>query len=162
MVAVVVLSLAATCITPMGASLWLSMPETIAKSAANQIVEWRPPEFLVTYPAFWVALTLLLVTTWTNRRHIDTERHAVMIAVALALLPVALRARRNVPPFMLFAVPALTYNLAGWFARFSEGKSGFSGTVTRASTRARSSFSRPVRSGPKSSPLVPPAAASST
>jgi hypothetical protein len=120
LLAVVLASFAATCVTPMGASLWLSIPDTIGKSAANQIVEWRPPEFLSTYPAFWVTLTLLLLTTWTNRLRIDTERHAVLIAVAFALLPLALRARRNVPPFMLIAVPALTYNLAGWFARLTE------------------------------------------
>ena len=120
----------ATCVTPLGGSLWWRIPESIHKSSVNQIVEWQPPSlFDPTYLAFWAVAAAVVVSTWTNRSRIRTDRHAALIGIALALLPLALRSRRNVPPFLLVALPALTYNLADSLARWRDGRSRDAGTV---------------------------------
>jgi hypothetical protein len=110
---------AATCITPLGASLWWEIPESIKRSSVNRIVEWRAPSLTdPTYLAFWIVAAAFAVTTWMHRQRIrGGERHAVLVAVALALIPLALRSRRNIPPFMLVALPAVTWNLAEWLDR---------------------------------------------
>ena len=106
-------STAATFLTPLGVSLWTTIPESIHKSSVNQIVEWSFASPLDgTYTAFWLLVVVFSATTLVSWRRIRSDEHAVLVAVAFALLPLALRSRRNIPPFMLIAVPALTHNLA--------------------------------------------------
>jgi hypothetical protein len=106
---------AATFITPLGASLWWTIPESVHKSTMNQIIEWRAPSPSdATYLTFWVTVLVFPVSIWVFRRSIRSNDHIVLIAVALALMPLALRYRRNVPPFLLVAAPALAHTLAGW------------------------------------------------
>jgi hypothetical protein len=116
-------SLAATFLTPLGAQLWWNIPASVEKSIANRIVEWRPPSvFDADYFAFWVVAAALLTSTWVFRRSIRDTKHAMVLGVALAVLPLAIRYSRNTAPFMLLAIPALTLNLAGVLARWREPK----------------------------------------
>src|SRR6476660_7325525 len=105
---------AATLATPLGFHLWTTIPQSIQKSMANGIVEWRPPAlFGLQHLAFWIVLLLFAVTTVVRRRTIVTKEHAALTVVSLALLPLALRYNRNVTPFLLVAVPALSRTLLG-------------------------------------------------
>ena len=105
---------AATLATPLGFHLWTTIPQSIQKSMANGIVEWRPPAlFGLQHLAFWIVLLLFAVTTVVRRRTIVTKEHAALTVVSLALLPLALRYNRNVTPFLLVAVPALSRTLFG-------------------------------------------------
>ena len=107
----------ATFMTPLGVSLWSTIPESIHKSSVNQIVEWSFASPLVgTYAAFWLVVILLVATTFMSRHRISGDRHAVLVAIALMLLPLAIKSRRNIPPFLLIALPALSHNLAVSFA----------------------------------------------
>jgi hypothetical protein len=122
-VVVAVLSVGATFVTPLGWHLWSMILETLTKSAANEIMEWQPPRFIDgAYFILWpTAIALLLSTLWLHRRatrsprHALSADHAMLIGAAVALLPSALRMRRNVPPFLLIAIPTLTYAFAEWF-----------------------------------------------
>jgi hypothetical protein len=110
---VLLTSFAATFMTPLGVGLWTTIPESIHKSAVNQIVEWSfASPFDGAYTAFWIVAIVFTATTVWYRHRITTDQHAVLVAVALAILPLAIKSRRNIPPFLLMALPALSHNLA--------------------------------------------------
>lgn len=99
---------AATLLTPLGLDLWKTIPESIQKSMANGIQEWRPPILLGWRDlSFWFFAAATVTAVALRWRRITTREHAIPIFVALALLPLALRYSRNITPFMLVAVPAL-------------------------------------------------------
>jgi hypothetical protein len=98
---------AATLATPLGMDLWKTIPESIQKSMANGIQEWHPPILGWRDLSFWLFAAAMLVATALRWRRITTREQAVLVAVALALLPLALRYSRNITPFILVAVPAL-------------------------------------------------------
>jgi hypothetical protein len=123
MVVLTVLAFCATWATPLGPGLWLRIPESIHRSAVNRIVEWMPPGLSSTYVGFWALAIALAVTAWRCRRRIDEDVHASVLSVALALLPLALRARRNVAPFLMLAVPAISHNLHVFRRTRQEGSS---------------------------------------
>jgi hypothetical protein len=99
----------ATGITPLGFSLWTEVPAALKRSREYGIVEWNPPR--ITDPAFapfWLlsaALIVLVIATRPWRR--KAAAPDVLLWVALALLPVALSATRNVPALLVFLVPAV-------------------------------------------------------
>ena len=127
----------ATLVTPIGFGLWQTIPLSVQKSAMNQIVEWRSPSLLDgRYVAFWAAAAALALSTWMVRRTIATKQHAVLVAAALAVLPLALRARRNTSPFLLIAIPALTWNVSQWIqSRASRRRPAAEGLLSPASAR---------------------------
>ena len=49
----------------------------------------------------------LAALTWSFRRTLD-ERERVLVYLSAALLPLALRYSRNIPPFTIVAVPLLS------------------------------------------------------
>jgi hypothetical protein len=105
---------AATFATPLGYRLWTTIPESVHKSTMNHIGEWRPPSLSdAAEVVFWITAALLIVSTVVLRRTVRSREHAVLVAVALVLLPLAIRYRRNIPPFMLLAIPALTHTAGG-------------------------------------------------
>jgi hypothetical protein len=118
-------SFAATFLTPLGGGLWWTIPESVEKSTLNRIVEWRPPSLMdADYLAFWLVAAALLATTWIFRRSIRDREHVTVLAIALVVLPLAVRYSRNTAPFLLVAVPALTMNIAPWLARWRESRKG--------------------------------------
>jgi hypothetical protein len=98
---------AATAVTPLGPGLWGFILESARRSHETLIVEWMPA--FPTGPVeigFWViaaAFAIVLVRRW---RSLASWSNLAVVAAAVVLLPLAVRAVRNVPPFVLLAVPA--------------------------------------------------------
>ena len=106
--------LVATLATPLGLTFWTEIPASLARIRQLGIQEWAPPR--LTAPAlipFWLMAIALVVLAVARARGLsrDAEAHRrgylTICACALALLPLALTAERNVPPFLLLAVPAI-------------------------------------------------------
>jgi hypothetical protein len=109
MLLVCVACFAATLVTPLGVGLWTTIPESIQKSMANGIAEWRPPhEAGWRHVGFWLIAAGLVAAVAVRRRMITTRRDAAIVFGALALLPLAIRSSRNITPFVLMAGPALS------------------------------------------------------
>jgi hypothetical protein len=98
--------LLATMLSPLGPRFWIEILRSIQRSQINQLVEWRPPGATPALWPFWGIAAGLIVFAMLRRRQLD-ERSAMLTAIAISLLPFALRAVRNVPVFLLVAVPAL-------------------------------------------------------
>lgn len=128
---------AATLATPIGFDLWRTIPESVQKSMANGIMEWRPPVlFGWRDVSFWVTATALVGAVVIRRRRIATREDAALVAVSLALLPLALRYGRNITPFVLLALPALTHLFVpddpGVVVRSDRGERGLVNAVVLA------------------------------
>jgi len=104
----------ATCITPLGFRFWIDVVESLQRIRAMRIAEWAPPR--ATDPAlvaFWLTLGLLVLLTALRGRALwrdagaREQGHLTLCAGALALAPLAVSAVRNVPPFLMVAVPAV-------------------------------------------------------
>jgi hypothetical protein len=98
---------ALTALTPMGTRLWSFIGESMHRSRQTMIAEWMPA-----YPtgpieiAFWALAAIFLVLAVRRRRALRAWSDVVLVVSALVVLPLAFRAVRNIPPFLLLAVPA--------------------------------------------------------
>jgi hypothetical protein len=108
----------ATLISPMGWKLVPEIAASLGRSRLNQLSEWQPPGFSAWLWPFWIIAAALVIITLIYWRRFD-RRTAILTAVALAILPLAVRAVRNVPVFLLVGVPATTAALMppGWKSR---------------------------------------------
>jgi hypothetical protein len=99
---------AATLVTPLGITNWKEMLASMARSRANHIQEWQatplPPEQLL----FWGLATFFAWQVVRRWRVLESAEDRVLAVAALLTLPLAARALRNVPTFMMLAAPALT------------------------------------------------------
>ena len=102
------------CLTPIGWRFWLEIAQSLGRIEHLGIAEWAPPR--LTDPAlvgFWPMLAALIVLAVLRGRQLwrDEEArqrgHLTLVAVALALAPTSVGAVRNVPPFLMVAVPAV-------------------------------------------------------
>jgi len=118
---VVAASLLAVTATPLGASFWIEIPRSMARIRQYPIDEWKPPAVtdLHLIP-FWIAAAMFCAGLARQWRAIVTHgnrRMRIVCAGALALLPLALSAVRNVGPFLMLAIPAVsmlfTFDFAG-------------------------------------------------
>jgi hypothetical protein len=107
-------ALLATLLTPMGTRFWIAIVESLGRIRQLGIDEWAPPR--ITSAAmlpFWIAALLLVAMVVLRGRRLLQDRtgledgHLTLCLCAIALLPTALGAVRNVPPFLMTAVPAL-------------------------------------------------------
>jgi hypothetical protein len=118
------LCFAATLLTPLGIDLWRTIPESVQKSMANGIAEWRPPRAGLRDLGFWL-IAIVFVAGLARRRtdlttpETDAHRRLTLSAVALLLLPLSLRYSRNITPFVLVALPAISH-LLRWPATIRE------------------------------------------
>jgi hypothetical protein len=100
---------AATSVTPLGLSFWTEMGLSLGRIDQYQIQEWRRPQlsdpaFLPFWPlALGLVVLVVLQRPWRDPRFLRNPA----VCGALAVLPLALMAGRNVPPLMLLAVPAV-------------------------------------------------------
>jgi hypothetical protein len=97
--------------TPLGWSFWTEIPQSLARINRYPLDEWKRPGIteVVLWP-FWAIAAFFAVMLV---RHHDRVRHATagertLYALALVLLPGAVSAVRNVGPFLMVAVPALS------------------------------------------------------
>lgn len=98
---------AATLVSPLGFKLWPFVLESMERSKINQLVEWLPPDASAAQWPFWLlAAALVAMTVWRWRRL--EAGGARLVAIGLAVLPLAVRSMRNVSVFLLVGVPALT------------------------------------------------------
>ncbi|HET9369520.1 MAG TPA: hypothetical protein VFO19_04710 [Vicinamibacterales bacterium] len=105
--AIVVASIVATLASPLGVGLWSDVVASIGRSQTNLIIEWRPTTFMPTMWPFWAIAAAMPFALWHRRRLLD-DRALILAGMALATTPLAIRAVRNVPLFLIVAVPALT------------------------------------------------------
>jgi hypothetical protein len=107
---------AATALTPMGTRLWTFIGESMSRSHQTLIIEWMPA-----YPTgpveigFWVlaiAFVVLLARRW---RRLEHWTDVAIVVAAVVMLPLAVRAVRNVPVFLLLATPAASRLLGPGF-----------------------------------------------
>jgi hypothetical protein len=106
--AIVVLCFLATAATPMGASLWFEIPQSLQRLEAYDVLEWRAPSLtsLRDLP-FWGVAATAGALAWIRRRSLATEP-ALTLTIATALLFIlATRSMRNVAPFLVVAVPTI-------------------------------------------------------
>jgi hypothetical protein len=105
---VLALSIGAACLTPLGVHWWPEMIESLVRIRSLGISEWQPASLFrpVDLP-FWLVASALLVLTWRSRRTMSPET-AVLSGMALVVLPLGASAARNISPFLLVALPALT------------------------------------------------------
>jgi hypothetical protein len=109
-----VLCLVATSLTPLGWHFWLDMPQSLGRIRQLGIDEWaRPSVTNLTLLPFWITLAALVAVAAVRGRALlndpqaRRDGHITMCACALALVPLAVTAVRNVPPFLMLALPAL-------------------------------------------------------
>jgi hypothetical protein len=99
----------ATTMTPLGLSFWSEMPASLTRIEQIRISEWHAPQ--VADPvlmSFWLlSLVLVVLVALQKPWRAPGCFQNVMVVGALALVPFALNAARNVPPLMLLAVPAI-------------------------------------------------------
>jgi hypothetical protein len=98
--------------TPLGMSFWVELPHSIARIRQYPINEWQSPSptDLRLLP-FWIAAALLcagLALRWRALFTESTRQRRIMCACAVALLPFALSAVRNIGPFLMLALPAVS------------------------------------------------------
>jgi len=103
--------MAAATVTPLGLSFWLEIPQSLARIRLYPLDEWlRPRVTDLRILTFWMIAAAFCYGLVRNRgrlRRLGPDEAAVY-ACALALLPMALSAIRNVGPFLMLAAPALT------------------------------------------------------
>jgi hypothetical protein len=105
----------ATALTPLGFGMWRSIGGSVAASHHTGIMEWQRIRLDDPYGLIVLALAIgFVVLVIARRRWLARTgwNDWAITAAALALLPLALYAVRNVAPFMLVAFPAATRLLA--------------------------------------------------
>ena len=102
------LCLAATAATPLGISLWLEVPDSLQRLKQYGVSEWRAPSLLnLGDLPFWGVAAAAGSLAWINRERLRSRQTlALMIATGL-LFVLATRSIRNVPPFLVVAMPAI-------------------------------------------------------
>lgn len=113
-------ALAATA-TPLGASFWIEIPKSMARIRQYPIDEWQRPALVdTTMIAFWAVAIVFVVglaRRWRDLVAPGNRRMRMLCLCALALLPLAVSAVRNVGPFVMLAIPALSVLVRFDFAR---------------------------------------------
>jgi hypothetical protein len=98
--------------TPLGIGFWTEIPRSLSRINQYPLDEWARPELteLVLIPFWLIAAAYVTAVVRQLRRLGDvTAEDAMLHACALTLLAGALGAVRNVGPFLMLAVPALTH-----------------------------------------------------
>jgi hypothetical protein len=109
-VLVVLACVAATTITPFGFSFWVEIPKSLARIRLYPFDEWRRPGITVNLLPFWFIAAAFCYGLVRNRHRLRRlpPDEATLYACALAMLPLAASAVRNVGPFLMVAAPAMT------------------------------------------------------
>jgi hypothetical protein len=98
---------AATLISPLGPELWSFLPAAFERARDNQLVEWMPPGASPALWPFWMLVIALPIAAIVGRRRLD-ERAWTLAAIAMTMLPLAVRSMRNIGFFLVVGVPALS------------------------------------------------------
>ena len=101
---------ALTGLTPLGYSLWTEVPASLSRLDDYGVIEWRAPS--LTDPSlapFWLlvglfAVLIIVHKPWNVMR---SGRDTIVLLWAVAFLPIALSASRNIPALLIVLVPAI-------------------------------------------------------
>jgi hypothetical protein len=108
MVPVAVACLFATAATPLGFTLWSEVPSSLARLQSYGVLEWQPPGLAIADAPFWIAALAVVVLLYINRARLLTSwSTALPAACALMFLILSIKTRRNIPTFVLCAVPLI-------------------------------------------------------
>jgi hypothetical protein len=108
---VVLACVLATTATPLGVAFWSEIPKSLARIRLYPFDEWQRPRLTAPYLLpFWFIAAAFCYGLVRHRRHLRELRpdEATVYACALAALPLAVTAIRNVGPFLMIAAPAMT------------------------------------------------------
>jgi hypothetical protein len=114
----------ATAATPLGFRLWSFVLESTERSRQARIDEWLPAT--PTRPmeiAFWILAIGFVGLLIRRRRVLRAWPDLALVVATIAILPLAIRASRNIAPFLLAAIPA-TSRLLGADFRLGRSASG--------------------------------------
>jgi hypothetical protein len=98
---------AGTACTPLGFSLVEDVVLSLRRPDYAYVTEWQPAGVEPWTWTLFVLIAALAALTWRFRRALD-ERERALLYLAGALLPLALRYSRNIPPFTIVALPLLS------------------------------------------------------
>lgn len=101
---------AVTVVTPLGFAFWEKLPASLARLREYQVLEWRRASLTnFSLLPFWFAATDLVALTGLRGRFLLTSPTDRLITIgALLLIPLGLNSIRNIPPFLLVGLPAIT------------------------------------------------------
>jgi hypothetical protein len=110
--ATLIACLAAMTATPLGISFWTEIPKSLGRIHQYPLDEWQRPGVTdLRLLPFWMIALGLCAALVRYRRTLRPQASGparTLCASAIALLPMALSAVRNVGPFLMIAVPALS------------------------------------------------------
>jgi hypothetical protein len=120
--------LVATLATPLGLTFWTEIPRSLARIRQLGIQEWDPPRLATpSLIPFWLMAVVLVGLMVARGRELSRDVEAcrrgylTICACALGLLPLAFMAQRNVPTFLLLAVPAIAALITSGTSRSATG-----------------------------------------
>jgi hypothetical protein len=97
--------------TPLGRSFWTEIPKSLSRIHLYPLDEWRRPSVTDLHElTFWIIAIALCWALLRNRHRVSraADGDLTLYACALVALPMAMLAIRNVGPFLMIAVPAIT------------------------------------------------------
>ena len=95
-----------TAATPLGFTLWKEVPLSLARLRAYGVIEWQPPGLALVDVPFWLAGAAVCVLLLTSRSRLRSSSTVAFLGIAASMFFVlALQTRRNIPPFVICAVP---------------------------------------------------------
>jgi hypothetical protein len=102
---------AVTTLTPLGIGFWSEIPKSLDRIRQYPIEEWRAPTLMeLPLAPFWIvaaSICIGVVVRWRTLLSPENRQTRILCASALAVLPLAATAIRNVSPFVMVAAPAL-------------------------------------------------------
>jgi hypothetical protein len=107
------LCLMATAATPLGFTLWLEVPHSLGRLQDYGVIEWRPPSLANSFDlAFFAVAAALGALAFRRRATLFSLRRLTLTLAAGLLFVLATRSLRNVPPFLIVALAAISDLLA--------------------------------------------------
>ena len=98
-----------TLLTPLGLTFWEELPTSLGRLDAYNVQEWQSPALNGSLLPFWAALGALGWVGYQRRRTLfDDPGDRLLTIASLFFIPLALTSLRNVPPFLVLALPAIS------------------------------------------------------
>jgi hypothetical protein len=101
-------SVAAVCLTPLGVTIWVEVPHMLSRLRSYGVAEWRAVDAADPFNIpFFIVAAALAACACRRWHHLDRSQ-AALLGAAAALFAPALESDRNVAPFLIAAVAALS------------------------------------------------------